>query len=257
MKKNNLIIILALLLVSTVLVSSLSIGDILTSAKNNPNQYYVLCMENNSEIISIARNFSNELGVGFSSSMIQNKNPIVFLLPPSLYGYLYTFENNFSYAQVIEGEEANVLLLYFSKYNRSNSEIETEVKFTSEYLIKNYSQINADYFLIINDSVAFLQGLSCEGFNKTSINQKNSFVFQDKIFEDSCVNITTLLKMDCLDSLSFTPRFCVYGCFEGRCLNEEEANLGFFSTMRKWILEDKETPFQVLWKLIRDWAIRV
>lgn len=250
MKKIYLLFIFILVLQ---FISAFSVGDFFNDLKNNPNKYYVLCESENPEIISKANSFANSLGLVYSSKMIENKNPIAIIVPPSLFmEYFYYFENPFSYVESKKTEEVNLLVLYF--INQSNEKILNEMDFAFNFLIDNGIEEDKNYFIFNEEGKIIFETFNCLGFVNTSIFEKNIFnSSRGVVFEDQCLDEKTLLKMECINELKFSSVKCEKGCGSGKCVDSEES---IFSLIKKWTL-GKNVSFKRIFEIFKLNAIFV
>jgi len=226
------------------IISSLSIEEFFQDLKNSPENYYVLCDSENLEIISKAKSFADYFEIGFSNEMLENKNPLAIVIPPSFMGYFYYFENQFSYVESKQTPEINLLVLYFS--NSSNEKVLNEMNFIFSFL-KSHQDSEENYFIFNEDGKILLETFNCQGFINTSIFEKNIFNHSGVAFEDQCLDEKTLLKMECVSELKFNSVVCEKSCNLGKCVDSE---VSIFSLVKRWTL-GKNVSFKRIFELFK------
>jgi len=238
MNKTNLIFVILICLVG--FSSALSVNGFFNEVKNSTSNYYVYYNGENSYILQNSQTLAANLGIGFSTTFIPNKNYLGVIVPPYLLGELYWFENNFSYLQTISTSEANLLMIYISNINKTENEFENEINLVFNKLNEPELFGQEEFYLFSESSFQGDKSYGCDGFLETDSSTKNIFSVGGSTFEDECTDNRNLLKMKCEESLIFENFECEGFCSEGRCVENE----GVFSIVKKWVSDDSPSYFE-------------
>jgi hypothetical protein len=230
-------------LILVVFISLISASDFETffeDLETNSENYFVYYEGNNPLILSKAQEFASSFGVDVSNVLLYNKNYVAFVVPPELFGFLYFYESDFSFIQLIDEEDADILFVYLNNYNVSEEEFNLNLNNVFGVL-ENRDFNGENNFLVVDSSFdSEKKGVSCINFVNSSIYVKNVFEQEGEVFEDECLDDKILLKMNCEGNLIYEKILCEGYCLEGKCVED----LDSFLEVRKWVVGDKENYFK-------------